>query len=229
MEFRRGIRDGIPIALGYLSVSFTFGLMAVSAGLTVWQATLISLLNLTSAGQFAGLGIMAASGSFFEMALAQFIINLRYSLMSIAVSQKSDETMTTSARLAIGFGITDEIFAVSTGKNDSIGRNYMAGLIITPVIGWTLGTLLGAAVGNILPDIIADSLGIAIYGMFLAIIIPPAKKDMKIVFVILVAAAISCIIFYTPLSNVISSGFTVIIAAVVASALGALLFPAEVK
>ena len=229
MEYKRGIRDGLPIALGYLSVSFTFGLMAVSGGLSIWQATLISLLNLTSAGQFAGLDIMLAGGSFIEMALTQFIINLRYSLMSIAVSQKSDESMTTPARLAIGFGITDEIFAVSTGKNDSVGRIYMAGLITTPIIGWTLGTFLGAAVGNILPSIIADSLGIAIYGMFLAIIIPPAKKNIRLIFVILIAAAISCTIYYTPLKNVISSGFTIIIAAVAASALGALLFPMDTQ
>lgn len=229
MEFNRGIKDGIPIALGYLSVSFTFGLMAVSGGLNIWQATLISLLCLTSAGQFAGLNIMLAAGGFVEMALAQLIINLRYSLMSIAVSQKSDNTMTLPSRFVIGFGITDEIFAVATGKNNSVGRRYMAGLIITPVIGWSLGTLLGAVMGNILPAVIADSLGIAIYGMFLAIIIPPAKRNIRLVFVILIAAGISCIIYYTPLKNVISSGFTIIIAAVIASAVGALLFPTEVQ
>jgi len=227
MEFKRGLRDGLPIALGYLSVSFTFGLAAVSGGLSVWQAVLISLFNLTSAGQFAGLGTMLSMGSYAEMALAQLVINLRYSLMSIAVSQKADESMTIPARLAVGFGITDEIFAVAVGKNRSIGRVYMAGLILTPVIGWTLGTFLGAVVGNVLPQIVSDALGIAIYAMFLAIIIPPASKNRKLIFVILIAAAISCIRYYTPLKNIISSGFTIIIAGVAASAFGALVFPVE--
>ncbi len=161
------------------------------------------------------------------MVLAQLVINLRYSLMSISVSQKADRTMTTPVRFAVGFGITDEIFAVAVGQNKMVGRRYMAGLIITPFIGWALGTFLGAVVGDVLPVMITEALGIAIYAMFLAIIIPPARENKKLFIVIGIAAAISCIRFYTPLQGKISSGFTIIIAAVIASAIGALLFPAQ--
>lgn len=225
MNLKKGLKDGIPIALGYLSVSFTFGLMAVSGGMKIWQAVIISMACLTSAGQFAGMDIMLACGGYLEMALAQLIINLRYSLMSIAVSQKADSSMNTPARWLVGFGITDEIFAVSVSNNRSVGKTYMTGLIITPFIGWSLGTFLGAVLGNILPAIISDSLGIAIYAMFLAIIIPPARKDSRLVFVIAVAALISCVRYYTPLRNMLSSGFTIIIAAITASMAGAVFFP----
>ena len=229
MTIKQGMKDGILIALGYHSVSFTFGLMAVAGGLKVWQAVLISAANLTSAGQLAGLDIMLASGSMAEMALAQFIINLRYSLMSIAVSQKADESMTVPARLGIGFGITDEIFALAVGQHETLGRRYMTGLIITPFIGWTLGTLMGAVLGSILPSFVVDALGIALYAMFLAIIIPPVRVDIKVAAVILISAALSCIRYYTPLKGVISSGFTIIIASIAASTVGALLFSKENK
>ncbi|MBR0365619.1 MAG: AzlC family ABC transporter permease [Clostridia bacterium] len=227
MTLKKGMTDGIPIALGYLSVSFTFGLMAVAGGLEIWQAVLISAANLTSAGQLAGLDIMLAHGGLLEMALAQLIINLRYSLMSIAIAQKADESMTTRARLGIGFGITDEIFALAVGRHETLCKSYMTGLIITPFLGWTLGTLAGAVLGSILPGFVVDALGIALYAMFLAIIIPPARRDIRVAAVIFIAAALSCLRFYTPLRGIISSGFTVIIASVVASALGALIFSRE--
>ncbi|MCI5587401.1 MAG: AzlC family ABC transporter permease, partial [Lachnospiraceae bacterium] len=135
-EIKKGMHDGIPIALGYISVSFTFGLMAVSAGMTWWQAVIISMANVTSAGQFAGLDIMIASGGMIEMALTQFIINLRYALMSISLSQKLDKSFTLLSRLATGFGVTDEIFAVSVSRNKSVSKYYMAGLIAVPYVGW---------------------------------------------------------------------------------------------
>lgn len=229
MTLKKGMTDGIPIALGYLSVSFTFGLMAVAGGLEIWQAVLISAANLTSAGQLAGLDIMLTSGGFLEMALVQFIINLRYSLMSIAISQKADKSMTTSARLGIGFGITDEIFALAVGRYETLGKRYMTGLIITPFLGWTLGTLAGAVFGSILPGFVVDALGIALYAMFLAIIIPPARHDIRVATVICIAAALSCLRYYTPLRGIISSGFTIIIASVTASTLCALLFTKEDK
>ncbi|MBQ7265780.1 MAG: AzlC family ABC transporter permease [Firmicutes bacterium] len=226
-SFKKGINDGIPIALGYFSVSFTFGLAAVKAGLYIWQAVFVSLFCLTSAGQFAGLDIMTAGGSCFEMVAAQLVINLRYSLMSIAVSQKCDNTVTLPKRFLIGYGITDEIFAVAVGKNKSVSKLYMYGLILTPVLGWCFGTLFGAILGNVLPDILTASLGIAIYGMFIAIILPPVRDNKKILFVMAIAVFISCIRYYTPVRDIITSGFTVIIASVVASVLGAVFFPTE--
>lgn len=171
-SFSRGVRDGIPIALGYISVSFTFGMMAVSQGLPVWFAVAVSMTNLTSAGQFAGLSLIVSGASLLEMALTQLTINLRYALMSLSLTQKLDSSVTLADRFWISFGNTDEIFAVASGQNGPVGKKYFLGLMSTPYCGWALGTLLGAAAGNILPSPVRDALGIAIYGMFLAIIVP---------------------------------------------------------
>lgn len=225
-NFIKGLKDGIPIALGYVSVSFTFGLQAVSLGLSWWEAALISLTNLTSAGQFAGLDIMARGGGFWiEMLCTQFIINLRYSLMSLSLSQKADQNLKGIHRWLTGFGITDEIFAVSMKNTDDISSKYMYGIILLPVLGWTGGTLMGAIAGNILPSVVISSLGIAIYSMFLAIIIPPAKKDSAVFKVVLIAVALSCILKFTPLLNNISSGFSIIICTIIAAVIGAIFFP----
>lgn len=225
--FFSGIRDGIPIALGYIAVSFTFGLTAVAGGLTVWQATLISLMCVTSAGQFAGIDIMFAGGGYLEMAMAQLVINLRYALMSISLSQKADTSMKVIPRFLVGFGVTDEIFAVAVGNHSSVGKHYMYGLIVVPWLSWALGTLGGAALGSILPSLLASAFGIAIYGMFLAIIIPAARDDQKVIGVLLVAIVISLILYYTPLHNFISQGFAIIIAAVAASLFGAVFYPVD--
>ena len=175
-DFKKGLKDGIPIALGYISVSFTFGLQAVGVGLAWWEAVMISFTNITSAGQFAGLDIMVRGGGFWmEMACTQFIINLRYALMSLSLSQKTDKSVRGIHRWIIGFGITDEIFAVSMGNEKEISNKYLYGLILLPVLGWTGGTFLGVTVGSVLPSVVRDSMCIAIYGMFIAIIVPPAK------------------------------------------------------
>lgn len=228
-NFRRGIYHGIPIALGYISVSFTFGLMGVSAGLYWWQAVLISMCSLTSAGQFAGLDVMVAGGSIVEMALSQFVINMRYALMSLSLSQKVDRAMGTKYRFFLGAGITDEIFAVAMSQPHKITKGYFAGLICTPYFGWAAGTAAGALFGGILPLMVRESLGIAIYGMFLAIILPKAKEDRAYLFVILLAAAMSCCFDVIPGLKNISSGFVIIICAVVVSALAAWKFPIEEK
>ncbi len=224
-DFKWGMRNGIPIALGYVSVSFTFGLMAVSAGMGWWQAVLISMANLTSAGQFAGLDIMIAGGTLVEMALSQLIINLRYALMSLSLSQKVDKTVNTFSRFVIGMGITDEIFAVAMSRDRKVSRDYMFGLIAVPYIGWAGGTLAGAVVGGILPEMLRSALGIAIYGMFLAIIIPKARESSAYMKVIIAAAVLSCAFRWVPFLNKVSSGFVIIICAVAASVIGALLYP----
>ena len=222
-DFKRGMRDGIPIAMGYVPVSFTFGLMAVSVGMTWWQALLISVMNLTSAGQFAGLDIMAASGAYMEMALTEFIINLRYALMSLSLSQKLDRSMTLPHRFAISYGITDEIFGVASSRKGEVGKWYFYGLISLPFIGWQAGTLFGALLGGVLPAMVSDVLGIAIYGMFLAIILPQAREDAAC----LKAVAMSCCFRWIPMFRHVSSGFVIIICAVAASALGAWLYPVK--
>ena len=227
-ELRKGLKDGIPIALGYISVSFTFGLQSVHSGLSWWESVMISLTNLTSAGQFAGLDILVRGGGFWiEMACAQLIINLRYALMSLSLSQKADKSVRGIHRWLIGFGITDEIFAVAMGNRKDISNKYLYGLIFLPIVGWTSGTLLGALAGQVLPMVIRDSLCIAIYGMFLAIIIPPAKRDSAILKVIVISVLLSCAFKWLPLLNQVSSGFVIIICTVVASLIGAVFFPVK--
>lgn len=226
-SFKKGLKDGVPIALGYLSVSFTFGMMAVAGGLPVSIAVAISMTNLTSAGQFAGLSLLLAGGGYFEMALTQLVINLRYALMSVSLSQKFHKSVTLLDRLLIAFGNTDEIFAVASGQPQEVGKKYMYGLILMPYLGWTLGTLLGAAASAVLPETVRSALGIAIYGMFLAIFIPPMKRSGAVTAVVLVSAALSCLFAYAPILDRVSSGFVIIICAVVAAALGAVLQPVK--
>ena len=220
-RFSKGIMDGIPIALGYLSVSFTFGMMAVSYGLDVWFAVMISLLNLTSAGQFSGLTLMIEQASLLELALSQIIINLRYALMSLSLTQKVESSTSTAHRSLMSFAITDEIFAMAASQPHKVGSSYFYGLMTLPIVGWTLGTLLGAVAYSLLPQSIQVALGIAIYGMFIAIIIPPARKERSVLFVVIIGAFTSCIL---TLFNV-SSGFAVIICAIIAAGLGAICFP----
>ncbi|MBE6885151.1 MAG: AzlC family ABC transporter permease [Ruminococcaceae bacterium] len=224
-SFSKGLKDGIPIALGYLSVSFTFGITAVLQGLPVWFALAISMTNVTSAGQFAGIGLMTAGASFLEMALTQLTINLRYALMSLSLTQKFAPSVKRLDRLWIAFMDTDEIFAVASGQKGKVGKKYMLGLAILPYLGWSLGTLLGAAAGSILPEIVRNALGIAIYGMFLAIIIPVARETKPVMAVVIAAVAMSCAFYWIPFLSSVSSGFVIIICAVIAAGLGALIFP----
>ena len=216
-RYSQGVRDGIPIGLGYLSVSFTFGIMAAMGGLPVWAALLISMTNLTSAGQFAGLSLMLGGASYLEVAMTQVVINMRYALMSVSVSQK----------LFGGIGITDEIFAVSTTKPAQLGPKYMYGLMTIPYIGWALGTLVGAAAGMLLPESIRSALGIAIYGMFIAIVVPPAKDNKAVLYVLLGAVLLSSCFKWFPVLNMVSNGFVIIICALVCAGLGAYFAPID--
>lgn len=224
-DYLEGLRGGLPIALGYLSVSFTFGITAVGMGIPPLAAVLISMTNLTSAGQVAGIGIIASGGGLMEMALAQLIINLRYALMGLSLSQKLDAKYSLFHRIISSFGITDEVFAVASGREKSVSCSYMYGLITLPYIFWAAGTAGGAILGGILPDFLKSALGIAIYGMFIAIVIPPAKKSLGVAFTAIAAAALSCAIYYIPALSGISSGISVIICTVIAALAGALLFP----
>ena len=204
-DFFRGLHNGIPICLGYVSVGFTFGMMCTENGLSFLVAVLISLTNLTSAGQFAGTALIISGGSLLEIGITTFVINLRYMLMS--------------------FGITDEIFGVSMQTKGNISFAYFMGLMILPILGWSGGTLIGATAVSLLPDMVRSALGIAIYGMFLAVIIPPARTERAVAWVIAIAAAISCILYYVPFFSGISSGWMIIICAVAASSIAAVLWP----
>ena len=226
-EFLRGAKDGVPIALGYLSVSFAFGIAAVTRGVPGWIALLISMTNLTSAGQLAGLDLMVAGASMWEMILTQCVINIRYSLMSISLSQKADSTIRLADRFLIGFGITDEVFGVGQSQKGLVGRYYLFGLIAVPYVGWAMGTFLGTVASGLLPDSVLAALGIAIYGMFVAIVIPPARRERSVALVLLCAVALSCLFRYVPFFSFISSGFSVIVCAVIAAVLGALIAPVK--
>jgi len=224
-SFSVGLKDGIPIGLGYLSVSFAFGILAVSAGLDIWQAVIISMTNVTSAGQLAAVPIIAGFGSLAELASTQLVINMRYALMSVSLSQKLDEKIKLRDRLWIAFCNTDEIFAVASGKQGSVGRHYMLGLALTPYIGWSLGTLLGAVAGNVLPEILVSALGVAMYGMFIAIVVPPSKKSRATALCVLTAIAMSCIMNFVPVFDKIPGGFVIIICAALSSLIFALIAP----
>ena len=161
-NYKRGLAAGIPISLGYLSVSFTFGIMAVSYGLAWWQAVLISMTTVTSAGQFAGIGTMMHPGQYIQMLISQITINIRYSFMSISIGQKADSKFSGIYRWLLGFMMTDEIFAVAS-QEESVTRSFFAGLSTLPYIGWAVGTLLGAILGSVLPDRVMSALSLAIY------------------------------------------------------------------
>ena len=223
-NFKRGLAAGIPIALGYLSVSFTFGIMAVSYGLAWWQALIISMTTVTSAGQFAGIGIMIHPGQYFQMLISQITINIRYSFMAISVGQKADSRFKGLSRWLLGFMMTDEIFAVAT-QEESVSRSFFAGLATLPYIGWALGTLFGAILGSILPERLLSALSLAIYGMFVAIVVPEMKKSRPVVLVVILAIALSCLFYYVPFLSTISSGITITVVAIASAVIGSLLFP----
>lgn len=224
-RFRDGLRDGLPIGLGYLSVSFGFGITAVAEGLRVLEALLISMTNLTSAGQVAGVTVIIAAGTLLEMVLTQLVINLRYSLMGITLSQRLDGRCTTPHRMLMSFGMTDEIFAVASSKPHSVCPSYFYGLMTLPYVGWAGGTLLGALAGQILPVGIRAAMGIMIYAMFIAIVLPPAKRERGVLYTVLIAAALSCVVWYLPLLDWISEGFSIILCAVLAATVMAIVRP----
>lgn len=225
-SFIRGLKSGIPIGLGYLSVSFSFGIMAVSMGFHWWQAVIISMVTVTSAGQLAGIGIMVNPGQYIEMLISQLTVNVRYSFMAISLSQKTDSKFKGIYRWLLGFFITDEIFAVASNE-ESVSRSFFTGLSLIPWLGWTMGTLTGALLGNILPDELMSALCIAIYGMFVAIIAPKAKKSLSLLIVVVIALAMSCIFYYAPVLNEISSGISISACAILAALIGAFIFPVK--
>lgn len=226
-KIQQGLKDGIPIGVGYFSVSFTFGMLAVKSGISPFHAVLISLLNLTSAGQFAGITVITGGASLLEMALTQLIINIRYALMSISLSQKLDSSVSLGKRMIIAYGNTDEIFAVASSKPGTVGQKYMYGLILIPVLGWVSGTLTGAVASTLLPAAIISALGVALYGMFIAIVVPAAKEHREVCCVVFTALLLSTAFYYLPVIKEISSGFMIIICTVLAAGVGAAVFPVK--
>ena len=222
---KMGLRDSMPIAFGYLTVSFAFGILAASYGFSISEAVIISMFNLTSAGQLAALPIISGGGGYLELAMAELLINIRYSLMSISLSQRFDKKIKTQDKLYLAYTLTDEIFAVSVGKRQTLGKKYLLSLVILPYIGWSLGTFIGAAAGNLLPPLLTKSLGVAMYAMFIAILVPVVKKERPILICVLASIALSCLFKFVPVLNSIPDGFVIIICALSVSVALALLFP----
>lgn len=223
--FAAGVRDGIPICLGYIAVSFTFGIMAKNAGLSILEAVVLSATNVTSAGQFAGLSLIASAASYIEVAVTQLIINLRYCLMSAALSQKLDASTPFFHRFFIAYGVTDEIFGISVSREGKLSPFYSYGAILVSVFGWVLGTFLGIVSGNILPERVISALSVALYGMFIAIIIPPSRDNKILAGIIVISMLTSLIFTKAPILRNISSGFRIIIITLLIAGIAAWLFP----
>ncbi|WP_085992906.1 AzlC family ABC transporter permease [Oceanobacillus senegalensis] len=225
VEWRKGIFNGLPIALGYLAVSFSFGIIAEQAGLHILESVIMSFTNFTSAGQFAGLTLIATSALLVEMALTQLIINSRYFLMSAALSQKIDPNTPLRHRMIMAFGITDEVFGVSMAVKGKLNPFYTYGIISVALPGWTLGTFLGAYLGDVLPTSITSALSIALYGMLLAVILPPARGN-KILFNLIVISMLgSFLVDVVPYLQNISTGVKIILLTFIIAGIAAALFP----
>lgn len=227
--WRNGLKDGIPIGVAYFAVSFTFGILAKKAGLTPFQAVLMSFTNLTSAGQFAALGVIGASSAYLEMAFIQLVINLRYCLMSCALSQKFDANTAFIHRFLLAHGITDEIFGISVCKDGNLNPFYNYGLMSVAIPGWTIGTLAGVMSGSVLPERMVSALCIALYGMFVAVIVPPAKGNKVLTGVILLSMAISLLFAKIAVFNQLSPGFKIIVLTISIAGIAAFCFPVKTK
>ena len=226
-SFRKGLIDGIPIALGYFAVSFTLGIRGGDVGLKWYQSALMSATNYTSAGQAAALSILEEGGSYIELIISTLVINLRYLLMSAALTIKLSPQEKTSIRMLMGIGVTDEIFGISVSQRTPISPLYNLGAMSVACPGWVLGTALGGIMGEILPPVVTASLSIALYAMFLAIIIPPARENKVVAVLVLLSALLSFLFTKISLLSGISTGMKVIILTIALSALAAYFFPIE--
>ena len=228
-EYRCGLQRGLGVGLGYFSVSFGFGAMAVAQGLSIWHAILISATNLTSAGQFAGLTVIAAGAVFLEMVLTQLVINSRYALMSLALGQRLGPDAGIRQRLLAAFFNTDEIFALGMSRTPKLTVSYFVGAGTVAALGWIGGTALGAIAGSLLPLSVRTALGVMLYGMFIAIVVPQARQEKPILICMVLALMLSCLFTWVPMLNTISAGISIVVCTVIAAAICALLFPVEAE
>ena len=226
-EFLSGMRAGMPVCVGYFSVSFGFGAMAVAQGLKAWHAILISAVNLTSAGQFAGLTVITAGAAILEMILTQLVINSRYALMSLALGPRLGPSVGTGKRLLAAFFNTDEIFALGMSRFEPLTAEYFWGAGTVAALGWTGGTAMGALAGSLLPLSIRASLGVMLYGMFIAIVVPQARKEKPMLLSMVLALVLSCLFTWMPGLKDVSAGLAIVICTVIAAAVCALVFPVE--
>ena len=221
------MRAGMPVCVGYFSVSFGFGAMAIAQGLKIWEAILISMSNLTSAGQFAGLTVIAAGAAMIEMILTQLVINSRYALMSLALGQRLGPNVGTGKRLAMAFFNTDEVFALGMAQGSKLTPAFFLGAGTVAAIGWTGGTAMGAIAGSLLPMSVRMALGVMLYGMFIAIVVPQAREEKPLLAAVAMALVFSCLFAWVPGLQAVSGGLAIVISTVAAAALCAVLFPVD--
>lgn len=226
-EYLAGMKAGMPVCVGYFSVSFGFGAMAISMGLSVWQAVLISASNLTSAGQFAGLTVIAAGAVMIEMILTQLVINSRYALMGLALGQRLGPDAGTGQRLLAAFFNTDEVFALGMSRKGKLTVSFFVGAGTVAALGWVGGTALGAIAGTILPLAVRTALGTMLYGMFIAIVVPQARREKPMQICMAAALMLSCLFSWLPGLKTVSAGLAIVICTVAAAAVCALVFPVE--
>lgn len=226
--FRRGAADAVPVFLGYFTVAITFGVIATGKGLWSWCPIIMSMTCLSGTGQFVGIDLIASLASFAELFSAILVINARYFLMGLSLSQKLPPEIKLWQRFIIAFGNTDENFAIAMLPEKQVTFPYFLGLMFSSWNGWVWGTVMGVFLGNVIPPSVTSAMGVALYAMYIAIIVPPAVKSKPIMTVIAVACIISCIIKFVPIFSSLGGGWSVIISGVAASALGAVLFPLEV-
>lgn len=224
-----GMKDGISIGLGYLAVSFSLGIAAKNAGLTFFQGFFVSLLCNASAGEYVGFTMIAASTTYLEIAVATFIANARYLLMSCAVSQRLDPETPFIHRLFMAYDMTDEIFGITIAQPGYLNPYYTYGAIFVAIPGWAVGTMLGVIAGNLLPMRLVSAFSVALYGMFLAVIIPPAKKSKIIAALIIVCFVSSYAAAYIPVISALSDGTRTIILTVIIASAAAILFPKDTE
>lgn len=225
----RGMRDGLPIALGYFAVSVTLGIAAVSAGMNVLQASAMSALNMTSAGELAGISAIALGTTCFDIGLSQLVINLRYMLMSCAISQKLVPGVTTVQRMLMSLGMTDEIFGVAISQPGRITPHYFYGVSVISVPMWTVGTCIGAMLGEFMPPSVSSALGVALYGMFIAVVVPPARTDRPLASVVVLTAFVSWCVDRLHLLSAISPSLRLVLIIVLISGFAAIVRPVGVS
>ena len=225
--YRTGVNRGLPVGVGYFSVSFGFGAMAAAQGIRALDATLISMTNLTSAGQFAGLTVIAAGATILEMILTQLVINSRYALMSLALGPRFGPSVGTGKRLLAAFFNTDEVFALGMAREGALTPSYFIGAGVVAALGWTSGTAMGALAGSVLPLGVRAALGVMLYGMFIAIVVPQARKEKPILLGVVLALVFSCLFTWVPVLKEISAGLAIVICTVAAAAICAVLCPVE--
>lgn len=226
-EFIRGMREAVPVALGYLAVSFTLGLAARKAGLSAWQGALMSLITNTSAGQFAGFSAIASGASLLTTAFTQVVVNLRYVLMSSGLTQKVERDTGLGRRLLIAFDVTDELFALGVSRSGPLVPSFYFGMMAATIPCWALGTWLGAALGALMPEILLNAAGVMLYAMFIAVVVPPCKRSRPILLVSLCAMGLSLLLRFLPLTRALSPGLRVSFIGIVLSALAAKVFPGK--